>query len=77
MMGAKNFGWSQEGLTFKISGSPDVSHIRILLTPLDLYDVTFLKVRGMKVKTFAEEKGVDAEQLHSVIEKNTGLYLSL
>lgn len=78
MMGARNLIDTGNGLTFKVGrNAKAVTHVRVELTDADLYDVTFLACRGTKVKTKAEAEGIYADQLHAVIERETGLYLSL
>ena len=84
MMGAKNLvvGTDESGnhyLNFKIGrNSKGVSGIKITYNRgLDLYDILFYRVRGMDVKVLKEVPGIYADHLHSTIEHNTGLYLSL
>jgi hypothetical protein len=83
MLGADKLVGDEKSLTFSIKGCRTVNKIRITLTPLDLYDVEFLKVvmptrfRDFSIETVALETGVYAEMLHAIIEKNTGLALSL
>jgi len=57
--------------------SPVCNKVRIELTPLDLYDVTFYKVRGVNCQAVATELGIYDDMLHAMIEKHTGLALSL
>lgn len=77
MMGAKNLAHGENNLQFKISGSGRVSHINIALNGLDLYDVTFYKVRGVNTKVVSKFENYYDDMLKSLIEKETGLYLSL
>ena len=87
MIGAKDFtalSCSEDyhgGLTFKIGrNAKGVSHIRIQLTGLDLYDVEFLNCRaGRKemVKVIANQGGCYADMLHALIERETGMYVSM
>lgn len=77
MLGAQNLLGSEKGLSFKIRGSQQVSHIQIELTPADTYTVTFLKVRARVTKTVAVAEGVYADCLRKVIESHTGLYTRL
>ena len=74
MLGAKNLFAVENGLYFKISGSRNVSHIAITINSTDTYDVTFLKLRGLNVKTVAVHKDICVENLHQLIESETGLY---
>jgi hypothetical protein len=81
MMGAKNLLGSEDSLQFKIGrNAKRVTHIRITLDPSDTYRVEFIRVgRAPMFKTtpVADFDGVYADSLHTLIEGNTGLYLSL
>ena len=82
MIGAKNFVFGKSdgknSLVFKIMrNSKGVSHIRMRLTSLDLYDIDFLAIRAGKVKVKSKEKGVYGDQLRAMIKKNTGLNVTL
>jgi hypothetical protein len=77
MLGAKNLAGAEDYLVFKISNCPKISHIRIKLNSLDLYDIEFLKVRGSSCSTVKTSPNTYAEDMHQTIEQATGLYLSL
>lgn len=78
MLGAQNFLGDATTLTFKVRGSRLVTHIRITLTPMDTYTVTFLKVRGFNPPvSVAVIEDVYNDGLLQVIESNTGLRTSL
>lgn len=78
MTGAKNFVGSEQGLMFKIgSNSKGVNKVRIVLTPMDLYDMEFYSVRGTSIKLKAEHKGVYCDQLQNIFVEATGLYTRL
>ena len=82
MIGAKDFVFGTSGgkksLVFKIMrNSKGVSHIRMRLTSLDLYDMEFLAIRAGKIKVKSKEKGVYGDQLGAMIKKNTGLNVRL
>ena len=85
MIGARNFLALSEtdkirgGVSFTLPafGKPRVNVIKIELNGGDLYDVYFYFLRAGKLKTVAEEKDVFCDQLREVIERNTGLYLSM
>jgi hypothetical protein len=68
---------SEGGLQFKIHGSQKCNVVRVILEPSDTYKVEFVKSRGMSYKKTAEYEGVYVDMLHSLIEKETGLYTSL
>jgi hypothetical protein len=79
MLGAKNLAGDTNSLSFKISGSKFFTHIRISisLNSLDLYDVTFIKIRKFDIVNKKEVKGIYNDMLHKVIEQETGLYTSI
>ena len=69
------------GLEIHIPRSPKgVSVIRIALTGLDLYDLTFFGAMDSKTltrKIKSTENDIYAEELRQTVEQHTGLYLSL
>ena len=82
MIGAKDYVFGNSGgkksLVFKIMrNSKGVSHIRMRLTSLDLYDMEFLAIRAGKIKVKSKEKGVYGDTLRVMIKKNTGLNVTL
>lgn len=81
MLGAKNLTYDNISLTFKVSGSKRVSHVRIALNGSDLYDMTFFKIGKVKgvstIKTVSEKNDVYFDGLHKMIEQETGLYTKL
>jgi len=80
MTGAKNLAVdkSKNELHMKIMrNSKGISHVRIRLTSMDLYDMEFLQVRAGKIKIKSKEKGVYGDQLAKMFKKNTGLNVRL
>ena len=82
MIGAKDFvtGTSdgKKSLVFKVMrNSKGVSHIRMRLSSMDLYDMDFLAIRAGKIKIKSKVKGVYGDQLGAMIKKNTGLNIRL
>ena len=86
MIGAKDFFSDDNGATliFRFAMCETSNRIRIKLNGLDLYDVKFEKVGRLNRKTFnipvsvaAEFENVYAEDLKGLIERETGLYLSM
>lgn len=78
MMGSTVFSQCNgNGFGFNIKGCKTINYVEILLTHLDTYDVNFLKTTGLKYKTITEYKDVYCEDLPRMIEKETGLRLSL
>lgn len=81
MIGASNFSFDSENgtLQFHFKSCKKANIIKIFLNGSDLYDLEFFKYNRRtldvkKVKTFDD---IYAEDLKPVIEKFTGLYLSL
>lgn len=77
MMGRPQLIADGNSLIFKPKGSTRINRIVITLTGLDLYDIQFTKFRGMEIKIVAEHSGIYAEMINKLIEKETGLYLSI
>ena len=66
-------------VTFKFKGSRQAHAVRMVLNSMDLYDLTFIKTTnyGMDTKTVATFENVYNDMVKNIIEKTTGLYLSL
>jgi hypothetical protein len=78
MTGAKNFGSSKNSLQFKIGrNSKSISHVIITLKSSDLYDVEFIRMRGVNRKVVKKLKGVYADQLGTMFKKYTGMNVRL
>lgn len=75
MTGARDFVGSPDALSFKLPRPSPFNAVRITLTSLDLYTVTFYK--GKMFKPVKEVAGVYADQLRSVFTSATGLETSL
>ncbi len=76
MTGAYNFIDLTNGLSFKIKNAK-ANFIKITYTSLDLYDIEVGRIRGNTYKVVTEVKGAYADMLKPVIERATGMYLSL
>lgn len=78
LLGAKDLMHDNEGKTlrFKIRGSRKVNLISITIDADDTYTMTFSKYspKNLSLKTVNEFSGVYADNLHSIIESETGLY---
>jgi hypothetical protein len=74
MLGAHQLAGDDNSLQFAIKGSRRVNKIRIVLDDDDTYTVEFWKVRGADWRKVAEHSGVYVDQLHELIERETGLY---
>lgn len=77
MMGAKNLATGGDDLSFRVRGSKRVNHVKIALNASDTYDITFGKILGLKFNVVASHDGIYCDMMHDLIEKETGLYLSL
>jgi hypothetical protein len=74
MTGATSFIGSADSLTFKVGSNPKrVTHVRVTLTPDDLYDMTFFRAG----KGPQSHDGVHREMLQEVFGAHTGLDASL
>jgi hypothetical protein len=79
MLGAKDFvSIDCNALQFKIGRNcKAVTHIRVTLTPMDTYKVTFYRIWGASTTVKSESDNVYVESLHQTIEAGTGMYTSL
>lgn len=84
MIGAKHFVQDGDSVQFKFAMCPKANFVKISLNSLDLYDIEFVKIGRMnlrtgsqKITTTGEINGVYGDQLKEVFERFTGLYLSL
>lgn len=75
MTGARDFVNTSKGLSFRVGkNDKGVTHVKIELTDLDLYDVTFYRVRGAtNLTVLAQVENVYADRLQTVFTENTGL----
>ena len=78
MTGAKQFVFDEDSLRFRIpKAKSGINFVRIRLTPEDLYDVEFGKIRGFDYVAISEAKGVFCDQLVELFERETGMYCKL
>lgn len=80
MLGAKNIAYdnNNNSLLFQIQGSKEYNHVTIKYDGMrDLYDIRFVKFRGIDIKKEKELSGLYFDMIHSAITQNTGLYTSL
>lgn len=76
MTGAYNFIAHDNGVSFKIKNAK-ANYIKILVTGMDLYDLEIGRIRGATYKVVNKSEGVYADMLRPIIERVTGMYLSL
>lgn len=78
MMGAKNKMALENGLAFKIGhNAGKVTHIRVKLNAMDLYDVEYIRIHGAKMTTLSESNGLYADMLLVDFAEKTGMSMSL
>jgi hypothetical protein len=78
MIGAKNHVAGDNLLGFKIGrNAGGWNYIRVELTGMDLYDMTFLRIWNMEVREEKKVEGLYFDQLRQVIRTNTGMATSL
>lgn len=82
LVGATNFtfGKTQDGdtvVSFKIKASREVNMILISLTPADTYTVKLANLTGINFRIVKEYKGVQNDNLLSVLEEGCACYFSL
>jgi hypothetical protein len=76
MTGANSLTATDNSLSFKFKGSKRWKHMKIELTPMDVYTVTFSRVHGHKLTQEVFED-IYNEDLRPLFERETGLYTSL
>lgn len=79
MTGAKNLVHGENGeLTMKVGRNPKgVTHVKIELNSMDLYNVTFYKIAKTDVKVICEVENVYNANLRNCFETNTNLLTSI
>jgi hypothetical protein len=79
MIGANSFVGSDNSVAFRFKARArnGSNAFRVTLDPSDTYTIEFLSLRGSSRKVKETLSDVYAEDLKSLFEKKTGLYLSL
>lgn len=82
MMGAKDLAGDENSLRWRVGrNAKGVNLVQVQLDPDDTYTVRSYRVRKVnhvpEAKVVSEDSGVYADNLHQIIESQTGLYLSL
>ena len=73
MTGAKNLLGGESDLSFKIGrNSKGITHVKIMLNPIAVYECEFYKVRGSSIKLLSHAAAVWNE-LQDVFTEHTGL----
>lgn len=73
MIGARNFAYTESGLSFRVLAGRKISHISITLNGMDTYDMILFN-RNKPVKVF---NGLYADNLIEAIENYSGLSLRM
>lgn len=76
MTGAKYFLGGADYLQFKLPSNfakDGINCVKVTLTPEDLYDVRFMKVRGTSLKEMGTVESVYCDMLAQVFTERTGL----
>jgi len=76
MTGAYNFRDLGNGVSFRIKNQR-ANYIKVTLNGMDLYDLEVGRIRGTDYKVVASHDNIYFDQLKPLIEKATGMYLSL
>ena len=76
-LGAKEYVCSEDSLSFRFTarGAKGINKVNVRLDPSDTYTVQFFRATKAGVKLVTEESDVYCDQLVSVLEQKTGLYL--
>lgn len=79
MIGAKDFSYTHidSYLAFKfMTGDQGINYLKITLNVMDLYDLEFGKIRGHKYTIIKRYDDIYFDQLRSLFEQTTKLYLT-
>lgn len=76
MVGAHSLLGSENSLTLGFKGSRKWNKLKVELTPMDVYKVTFYKIGPKTFKDSVHEE-IYNDSLRSLFERETGLYTSL
>lgn len=78
MTGAKNLVGSDNALSFRIGRNCEgINAVRIELTPMDTYTVTFYKVRKHVANIASQSEDVYCDMLAEIFTANTGMAVRL
>ena len=78
MIGAKNLMAGKDYLQFRLGrNAGGWNSLKIALNGLDLYDLTFYRIRKLKVTSEKTIDNVYCDQVRDIIEDETGMKTSL
>lgn len=77
----KTYGTDKNGMVyigFRIKGCRKINYIKVIYDEgLDMYHIEFGKIRKYEYKVVNVVTGIYFDQIHELIEENTGLYTHL
>ncbi len=78
MTGAYNFVCDKNMLAMKLRrNSSKCNYLRITLTPMDVYKMEFISIRGQSVKVKFSFEDIYCDQLQDIFVEVTGMYTKL
>ena len=77
MIGGHTLVYYPDALSFKFKMCKEHNYVKITLTALDLYDIEFGKIWGLKYRVTKKFEGVYFDQLITMFEETTKLYTKL
>jgi hypothetical protein len=80
MTGAKSFVGGDDFLSFKLPSNfakDGINYVKITLAPNDTYTIDMMRLRGMNATPVWFSEDIYADVLRDVIERHTGLSLTL
>ena len=82
MTGAKHLVALKDGLAFKLPSTrhfvkEGINYVKIILNPLDLYDIEYGTIKGFDYNIKATANGLYCDMLQENFTRTTGLYTSL
>jgi hypothetical protein len=73
MTGANNFACDDYSMSFKFKMCSKTNCLKISLTPMDLYDMEFFRIRAGEIKPVEKFEGVYWDMLQDIFKSVTGL----
>ena len=79
MVGLKNLSYNDSAIYFDIGrgAKNGINMVKIELTPMDDYTVTFYRKWGMKFSVIKEFRGIYCDNLVEIFEGNTGFFTKI
>lgn len=78
MLGASNFGYGEEGVSFRFKMCRKAQFCRVELDEAtDLYNLVFIRLRNYELAETGRFNGIYFDQLKEVFERFTGLCLTV